>query len=46
MLTSKIVHLKETYKYYFDDFLENGTVFILIKKMLLKIYDIRKNVKK
>ena len=37
MLTSKIVHLKETYKFYFDHFLKKRTVFILIKKTLLKI---------
>ena len=37
MLTSKIVHLKETYKFYFDYILEKRTVFILIKKTLLKI---------
>ena len=37
MLTSKIIHLKETYKFCFDHFLEKCTVFILIKKTLLKI---------
>ena len=37
MLTSKIIHLKETYKFYFDHFLEKRTVFILFKKALLKI---------
>ena len=37
MLTSKIIHLKETYKFSFDHFLEKRTVFILIKKTLLKI---------
>ena len=37
MLKSKIVHLKETYKFYFDHFLEKRTVFILIKKTSLKI---------
>ena len=37
MLISKIVHLKETYKFCFDHFLEKRTVFILIKKTLLKI---------
>ena len=37
MLTSKIVHLKETYKFCFDHFLEKRTVFILIRKTLLKI---------
>ena len=37
MLRSKIIHLKETYKFYFDHFLVKRTVFILIKKTLLKI---------
>ena len=37
MLRSKIIHLKETYKFCFDHFLEKCTVFILIKKTLLKI---------
>ena len=37
MLTSKIIHLKETYKFCIDHFLEKRTVFILIKKTLLKI---------
>ena len=37
MLRSKIIHLKETYQFYFDHFLEKRTVFILIKKTLLKI---------
>ena len=37
MLKSKINHLKETYKFCFDHFLEKRTVFILIKKTLLKI---------
>ena len=37
MLRSKIIHLKETYKFFFDHFLEKRTVFILIKKTLLKI---------
>ena len=37
MLRSKIIHLKETYKFCFDHFLEKLTVFILIKKTLLKI---------
>ena len=37
MLTSKIIHLKETYKFCFDHFLKKRTVFILIKKRLLKI---------
>ena len=34
MLRSKMVHLKETYKFYFNHFLEKRMVFILIKKML------------
>ena len=34
MLKSKIIHLKETYKFCFDHFLEKRTVFILIKKTL------------
>ena len=37
ILRSKIIHLKETYKFYLDHFLEKRTVFILIKKTLLKI---------
>ena len=37
MLQSKIVHLKKIYKFGFDYFLEKRTVFILIKKTLLKI---------
>ena len=37
MLRSKIIHLKETYKFVFHRFLEKRTVFILIKKTLLKI---------
>ena len=37
MLKSKIIHPKETYKFCFDYFLEKRTVFILIKKTLLKI---------
>ena len=37
MLTSKIVHLKETYKFYFNHFLEKCPVFILFKKTSLKI---------
>ena len=37
MLTSKIVHLKQTYKFYFNNFLEKCPVFILIKKTSLKI---------
>ena len=34
MIRSKIVHLKETYKFYFNHFLEKCPVFILIKKTL------------
>ena len=37
MLRSKIIHLKETYKFCFDHFLEKRMVFILIKKTWLKI---------
>ena len=37
MLTSKIIHLKVTYKFCFDYFWEKRTVFILIKKTLLKM---------
>ena len=37
MLKSKIVHLKKIYKFCFDHFLKKRTVFILIKKTLLKI---------
>ena len=37
MLRSKIAHLKETYKFYFNHFLEKFPVFILIKKTSLKI---------
>ena len=37
MLKNKIVHLKKIYKFGFDHFLEKRTVFILIKKTLLKI---------
>ena len=37
MLSSKIIYLKETYKFGFDHFLEKRMVFILIKKTLLKI---------
>ena len=45
MLKSKMIHLKETYKFCFDHFLEKRTVFILIKKTLLKIksYGFRPN---
>ena len=41
MLRSKIIHLKEAYKFCFDHFLEKRTVFILIKKTLLKIKSCR-----
>ena len=37
MLRSKIIHHKETYKFCFDHFVEKRTVFILIRKTLLKI---------
>ena len=37
MLKSKVIHLKETSKFCFDHLLEKRTVFILIKKTLLKI---------
>ena len=37
MLKSKIVNLKQIYKFGFDHFLEKRTVFILIEKTLLKI---------
>ena len=37
MLKSKIIHLKGTYKFCFDHFLEKRMVFILIRKTLLKI---------
>ena len=37
MLTSKIVHLKKINRFGFDHFLLKRTVFILIKKTLLKI---------
>ena len=37
MLKSKIVHLKKIYKFNFDYFFGKRTVFILIKKTLLKI---------
>ena len=36
-MLSKIIHLKETYKFCFDHFLEKRTVFILVKKTFLKI---------
>ena len=37
MLRSKIIHLKETFIFCLDHFLEKRTVFILIRKTLLKI---------
>ena len=37
MLKSKIIHLKQIYKFGFDHFLIKCTVFILIKKTSLKI---------
>ena len=37
MLKSKIIHLKGSYKFCVDYFLEKRTVFILFKKTLLKI---------
>ena len=37
MLRTKIFHIKKIYKFGFDHFLEKRTVFILIKKTLLKI---------
>ena len=37
MLRSNIIHPKETYKFCVDHFLQKRTVFILIKKTLLKI---------
>ena len=55
MLTSKIIHLKENYKFCFDHFLEKPTVSILIKKNVVKNKklwfsakqcNIQKNVKK
>ena len=41
----QVIHLKETYKFCFDRVLIKRTVFILIKKMLLKIksYGFRPN---
>ena len=51
----KIIHLKETYKFCFDYFMEKRTVFILIKKNVVKNIKLwfpakqckmRKNVKK
>ena len=37
MFKSKIVHLKQIYKFPFDHFLKKRTVLILFKKTLLKI---------
>ena len=37
MLRSKIFHLQQIQKFYFDHFLKKRTTFILIKKTLLKI---------
>ena len=37
ILPSKIVYLKEIYKFDFDHFFVKGTVFVLIEKTLLKI---------
>ena len=37
MLTSKILHLKQIYKFYFVHFLVKCTVFVLIENTLLKI---------
>ena len=36
MFKSKIVHLKQTYKFYFNHFLEKCRIFILIKKNVVK----------
>ena len=36
MLTSKIVHLKKIYNFYFDHFLIKRTVFVLIVKNVIK----------
>ena len=36
MLRSKMIHLKETYKFCFDHFLEKRTVFVLIVKNVIK----------
>ena len=36
MLESKIVHLKETYKFCFDHFLIIRTIFVLIVKNVIK----------
>ena len=41
MLISKIIHLKDTFISCFDHFLEKRTVFILIRKTLLKITSCR-----
>ena len=45
MLRSKAFHLKQIHKFCFDHFLEKRTVFILIKRTLLKIknYSFRPN---
>ena len=53
MLRSKIVNLKQIYKFYFDHFLIKCTVFVIIVintiknqklKFLAKFYGVRKNV--
>ena len=36
VLQSKIVPLKQIYKFYFDHFLEKRTVFVLILKNIIK----------
>ena len=36
MLKSKIIHLKETYKFCNDHFLKKRTVFVLIVKTVIK----------
>ena len=36
ILQSKIVYLKETYKFYFDHFLIKRTIFVLIVKNVIK----------
>ena len=36
MLQSKIVHLKETYKFCFNHFMIKRTVFVLIVKNVIK----------
>ena len=35
-LSSKIIHVKETYKFCFDHFFEKRTVFILIKNSIFR----------